>query len=123
MNKANDHKPGCPDQRVHYVLLGIEAEVLSDQAVSPYLREAYLRLSRFWLAYAGTSQGGHKFCAPTRADMYTQIEPLCPLDNAGEDIGGASACLLTDIEMRDGAEFPLPENRKEDSGFFGVRRN
>jgi hypothetical protein len=101
-----------PDQGVRYILLAIESEVLSEQAGSPYLREAYLRLSRFWLASAAAAQGkeSERFRAPTRANMYAKVESLCPLDNIGEDIGGAPACVFVDVEMRDGAEFPLPKH-------------
>src|SRR5258706_7353909 len=104
MNKAGDHAQESSDQRVHYILLAIEAEVLSEQAVSPYLREAYLRLSRFWLTCAAMAQGdggkSEKFHAPTRAQKCGEtykVEPLCPLDDAGEDIGGERAGLLVDV--------------------------
>ena len=114
-----------PDQGVRYILLAIEAEMLSEQAVSPYLREAYLRLCRFWLASAAASQGkeSEKFRAPTRANIDADVESLCPLDNIGEDTGGAPACVFVDVEMGDGAEFPLPEHRDEDAGVLGVRRD
>ena len=119
-----------PDQGVRYILLAIEAELLSEQAVSPYLSEAYLRLSRFWLACAATPQGdggkSEKFHAPTRAQKCGEtykVEPLCPLDDAGEYIGGARAGLLVDVEMRDGAELSLTKDGNKHAGFFGARRN
>ena len=40
------------DPMRHYVLLAMEAELLSQRSVSPYIRDAYLRLSKFWLARA-----------------------------------------------------------------------
>lgn len=126
MNESENRVQQYPDQGVRYILLAIEAELLSEQAASPYLREAYLRLSRFWLAHAAALQGGNgpeKFQAPTRANVYTEIEPLCPLDNMDEDISGAHAGLLIDVEMRDGAELPLAEDRNKHPGFFGARRN
>jgi len=59
-----------PDQRVRYILLAVEAEMLSEQAVSPYLREASHRLSQFWLARAAAAQNDEnvpeEFHAPTR---------------------------------------------------------
>ena len=119
-----------PDQGVRYILLAIEAELLSEQAVSPYLSEAYLRLSRFWLAYAAASQGAgkesEKFHAPTRAHKcgdICKIEPLCPLDHVGENIGGAHAGILIDVEMGDGAELSLGEDRNKHTRLFGARRD
>ncbi len=126
MNETDKYAQDCPDQRVRYVLLAIEAELLSEQAVSPYLREACLRLSRFWLSYAANGRGSEKFHAPRRArrceEIY-KVEPLCPSDDAGEDIGGAHAAILIDVEMGDGAELSLTEDRNKHAGFFGARRD
>jgi len=70
MKDTEDQAPRCPDQRLRYVLLAIEAEVLSEQATSPYIKDAYLRLSRFWVARAAAYQNEGKapepFHAPTR---------------------------------------------------------
>jgi hypothetical protein len=59
-----------PQQR-RYVLLAIEAELLSEQSVSPYLRDAAVRLSKFWLARAAecgrNGASAEKFSAPHRA--------------------------------------------------------
>ena len=115
-----------PDQGVRYILLAIEAEMLSEQAVSRYLREACLRLSRFWLDYAANGKGSEKFHAPGRARTFEEtykVEPLCALDDAGEYIGGARAGLLVDVEMRDGAELSLAKDGNKHAGFFGARRN
>jgi hypothetical protein len=58
------------DQLRYYVLLSMEAELLSQRSVSPYIRDAYLRLSEFWLARAAEFErnpgGTVKFHAPTR---------------------------------------------------------
>ena len=111
MSETENRVQQYPDQGVRYILLAIEAELLSEQAVSPYLREACLRLSRFWLVCAATSQGNgnesEEFHAPTRVHKCGEIckvEPLCPLDNTGQNIGSARAGLLVDVEMGDGAE-------------------
>jgi hypothetical protein len=69
MNEVGNRAQECVDQRVRYILLAIEAEVLSEQAVSPYLREASHRLSQFWLARAAAAQDENEpeeFHAPTR---------------------------------------------------------
>ena len=66
MNETGSHAHEYPDQRVRYILLAIEAEMLSEQAVSPYLREASHRLSQFWLARAAQSDMEEEFHAPTR---------------------------------------------------------
>lgn len=115
-----------PDQGVRYILLAIEAEMLSEQAVSPYLREACVRLSSFWVAHAANGNGSEKFRAPTRArtcEEPCKIEQLCPFDDAGEDIGGARARLLVDIEMRYGTELFLTKDGNEHAGLFGARRD
>ncbi len=126
MNETDKYAQDCPDQRVRYVLLAIEAEGLSEQAVSPYLREACLRLSRFWLDYAANGKGSEKFLAPRRARTVEEtykVEPLCPFDDAGEDIGGARARLLIDIEMRYRTElFPRKDGDKH-AGLFGACRD
>ena len=126
MDEIIKHGLDCPDQSVRYVLLAIEAEVLSEQAVSPYLREACLRLSSFWLAHAANGNGSEEFRAPTRAHRCEEpcnVEPLCPLDDAGEDIGSARARILIDIEMRYGTELFLTEDRNKHTGLFGARRD
>ncbi len=126
MNETDKHAQDWPHQRVRYVLLAIEAEVLSEQAVSPYLREACLRLSRFWLDYAANGKGSEKFLAPRRARTVEEtykVEPLCPFDDAGEDIGGARARLLIDIEMRYGAELFLSKDGDKHAGLLGARRD
>jgi len=126
MNETDKHAQDCPHQRVRYVLLAIEAEVLSEQAVSPYLREACLRLSRFWLSYAANGKGSEKFHAPRRARTFEEIyqgEPLCPLYDTSEDIGGARARLLIDIEMGDGAELSLGKDGNKHTGLFGACRD
>ena len=100
--------------------------MLSEQAVSPYLREACLRLSRFWLDYAANGKGSEKFYAPGRARTFEEtykVEPLCALDDAGEDIGSARACVLVDIEMGDGAELSLAEDGNKHAGLFGASRD
>jgi hypothetical protein len=68
MKNADNLAQRGPDQRLRYVLLAIEAEVLSEQATSPYIRDAYLRLSQFWVARAAASQKDllEQFHAPTR---------------------------------------------------------
>jgi hypothetical protein len=70
MNEVGNRAQGYVDQRVRYILLAIEAEVLSEQAVSPYLRHASHRLSQFWLARAAAAQDDEnepqEFHAPTR---------------------------------------------------------
>jgi hypothetical protein len=70
MNEVGNRAQGYVDQRVRYILLAIEAEVQSEQAVSPYLREASHRLSQFWLARAAAAQDDEnepeEFHAPTR---------------------------------------------------------
>ena len=126
MNETDEYAQDRPDHRVRYVLLAIEAEVLSEQAVSPYLRGAYLRLARFWLGYAANGKGLEKFHAPTRARAHEETcepLPLCPFDNAGEDIGSARARLLIDIEMRYGAELFLSKDGDKHAGLFGARRD
>ena len=126
MNETDKYAQDCPDQRVRYVLLAIEAELLSEQAVSPYLREACLRLSRFWLGYAANGKGSEKFHAPGRArrcEETYKVEPLCPIDDAGEDIGGARARLLIDIEMRYGTELFLSKDGDKHAGLFGACRD
>ena len=74
MNEVCNHAQEHVDQRVRYILLAIEAEVLSEQAVSPYLREASHRLSQFWLARAAAAQDEEnepeEFHAPTRNGMF-----------------------------------------------------
>jgi hypothetical protein len=61
------------DLRARYVMLAIEAELLSAEANSPYIRDACLRLSSFWTAQATAlhEQGEQapRFHAPTRAEM------------------------------------------------------
>ena len=68
MNEAGHQR--YPDQRRRYILLALEAEVLSEQAASPYIREASLRLSQFWHACAHESSDdseiSESFHAPTR---------------------------------------------------------
>ncbi|MEA2825188.1 MAG: hypothetical protein QOF03_1670 [Alphaproteobacteria bacterium] len=126
MNETDQYAQDRPDKRVRYVLLAIEAELLSERAVSPYLREACLRLSRFWLGYAASDKGLEKFHAPTRARTYEETceaLPLCPFDDAGEDIGSARARLLIDIEMRYGTEFFLSKDGDKHAGLFGARRD
>jgi len=52
-----------------YVLLSIEAELLAEQSASPYIRDACLRLARFWLALAAECENNgaaEKFRAPSR---------------------------------------------------------
>jgi hypothetical protein len=70
MKNADNPAQRGPDQRLRYVLLAIEAEVLSEQATSPYIHDAYLRLSQFWVARAAASQRDgnllEQFHAPTR---------------------------------------------------------
>src|SRR4030088_2372492 len=70
MNEAGNPAQECPDQGVRYILLAIEAEILSEQSVSPYLREASHRLSQFWLARAAAARNDEnmpqEFHAPTR---------------------------------------------------------
>ena len=70
MNEAANPAQEYPDQHVRYILLAIEAEMLSEQAVSPYLREASHRLSQFWVARAAAAQNDEnvpeEFHAPTR---------------------------------------------------------
>lgn len=125
MTETENRVQQCPDQGVRYIVLAIEAEVLSEQCVSPYLREACLRLSQFWLAQARAS-GSDRFHAPTRADRCDQTSealPLCPFDDAGEDIGSARARLLIDIEMRYGTELLLSKDGDKNAGFFGARRD
>ena len=74
MNELDNRVQEHVDQRVRYILLAIEAEMLSEQAVSPYLREASHRLSQFWLARAAAAQDDEnepeEFHAPTRAGMF-----------------------------------------------------
>ena len=126
MNEADKHGRDSPDQRVRYVLLAIESEVLSEQAVSPYLREACLRLSTFWVAQAANGNGSEKFHAPTRArrcEETCDVERLGPFDDAGEDIGSARARLLVDIEMRYGTELFLTKDGHKHAGLFGARRD
>src|SRR5204862_2235590 len=80
VNKMENRVHQYPDQGVRYILLAIEAEMLSEQAVSPYLREACLRLSRFWLVCAANGKGSDKFHAPRRACTFYEtykVEPLC----------------------------------------------
>jgi hypothetical protein len=61
------------DLRMHYVMLAIEAELLSAEANSPYIRDACLRLSSFWTARAAALENQddltQSFHAPTRAEM------------------------------------------------------
>ena len=126
MNETDKHAHDRPDRRVRYVLLAIEAELLSEQALSPYLREACLRLSRFWLGYAANGKGLEKFHAPTRArtcEETCEALPLRPFDDAGEDIGSARARLLIDIEMRYGPELFTSKDRDQHAGLFGARRD
>ncbi len=126
MNETDEHAQDWPHQRVRYVLLAIEAEVLSEQAVSPYLREACLRLSRFWLSCAANGKGSEKFHAPRRARTFEEIyqdEPLCPLYDTSEDIGSARARLLIDIEMRHGTELFLSKDGDKHAGLFGACRD
>ena len=70
MNETGNRVQQYPDQGVRYILLAIEAEMLSEQAVSPYLREASHRLSQFWLARAAAARNDEnapqEFHAPTR---------------------------------------------------------
>ncbi len=58
-------------QARRYVLLSIEAELSAEQAASPYIREACLRLSKFWLARAAdcekSGSAPEKFHAPSRS--------------------------------------------------------
>jgi hypothetical protein len=58
------------DRLRHYVLLSVEAELLSERSVSPYVRDAYLRLSKFWLARAteleSNPSAAEEFHAPGR---------------------------------------------------------
>jgi hypothetical protein len=74
MNELGSRAQEYVDPRVRYILLAIEAEMLSEQAVSPYLREASHRLSQFWLARAAAAQTDEnepeEFRAPTRAGMF-----------------------------------------------------
>jgi hypothetical protein len=79
MSESGHHE--YPDQRRRYILLAMEAEVLSEQAASPYIREASIRLSQFWRACAEASpnDGGmsEEFHAPTRKPalvMNTNVE-------------------------------------------------
>ena len=59
-----------PDPRLRYVLLAMEAEQLSERATSTYLREACMRLCRFWTAQAEDVRDDgnmtQKFEAPRR---------------------------------------------------------
>ena len=126
MNKMENRVHQYPDQGVRYILLAIEAEMLSEQAVSPYLREACLRLSRFWLDYAANGKGSEKFHAPGRARTFEEtykVEPLCPLYDTSEDIGSARARLLIDIEMRYGTELFLSKDGDKHAGLFGACRD
>ena len=70
MNEAGNRGQEFMNQRARYILLAIEAEALSDQAVSPYLREATHRLSQFWLTCAAAVRDDEnvpeEFHAPTR---------------------------------------------------------
>ena len=129
MNEAGNPAQECPDQGVRYILLAIEAEILSEQSVSPYLREASHRLSQFWLARAAAARNDEnmpqEFHAPTRNSMSRDNynRKSAALDNTGEDIGGAHAGILIDVEMGDGAELPLTEDRNKHAGFFGAHRD
>ena len=73
MDEPDNSSTQFADLRTHYVMLAIEAELLSAEANSPYIRDACLRLSSFWTAQAAALQNHgdltQSFHAPTRAEM------------------------------------------------------
>ena len=127
MNKTENRVQQYPDQGVRYILLAIEAEMLSEKAVSPYLSEAWRRLSQFWFARAAAARNDdnapQEFHAPTRNHMSrgNYGRRSAALDHACENIGGAHAGILIDIEMRDGTELSLAEDGNKHAGLFGAR--
>ena len=125
MNKTENCVQQYPDQGVRYILLAIEAEMLSEKAVSPYLSEAWRRLSQFWFARAAAARNDvpQEFHAPMRNHMSggNYGRKSAALDHAGENIGGARAGILIDIEMRDGTELSLAEDGNKHAGLFGAR--
>ena len=66
------------DQRVRYILLAIEAETLSGQSASPYIRDSCLRLAQFWMTRAAEIENGtralEKFRAPDRDTLQRDEE-------------------------------------------------
>jgi hypothetical protein len=73
MGEAELASTDIAELRTHYVMLAIEAELLSEEANSPYIREACMRLSKFWTAHAAALQNqaglAQNFHAPTRAEI------------------------------------------------------
>lgn len=78
MAEAEHPAQESPDQRVRYILLAIEAETLSAQSDSPYIRDSCLRLAQFWMTRAVEIENGNriaeKFRAPDRNTLQRDEE-------------------------------------------------